>query len=110
MPRLSQEPICIKSLNLYVVLDVQPSNEYSAVSPSMEPHVDDERQPLLQTAIQDLDRLSSDEDGNQSSGLHDLSNRSDLKEPSNSQLAVILGSIWVRSKTCDRDCISTVWH
>ena len=63
----------------------------------MEPHVDDERQPLLQTAIQDSDRPSSDEDENQSSGLHDPSNQSDLKEPSNGHLAVILGSIWVRS-------------
>ena len=65
----------------------------------MEPHVDDERQPLLQTPIQDSHRLSSDEDQNQSSGLHDSRNLSDPKEPSNGQLAVILGSIWVRSET-----------
>ena len=59
----------------------------------MEPHLDDERKSLLQTAIQDSDRLRTDEDENQSSGMRDSSNQSDLEEPSNGHLAVILSSI-----------------
>ena len=76
----------------------------------MEPHVDDERQPLLQTPIPETDRPSSDEDENQSSGLHDPSHPSDLNEPSNGQLAVILGSIWVHSEITYDDITLTVFH
>ena len=59
---------------------------------------DDERQPLLPNAIQDSIRQSPAEDENQSTGVYDPNDRRSLKEFSNGQLAVILGSIWVRSE------------
>ena len=76
---------------------------------SMEPQLADERQPLLRNTIQDLQSPNTALGEAHNNKQQDSNNGSDPKELSNGQLAVILGSVWVRPEPMTMTIISRVF-